>query len=283
MPLIVFILDVTDQVAGALGSLFVWGSDYLQLIMLSFAAAFVFMLVFKKISNQSRIAYHRDQIIGHLLEISIYRDRLSRILVGQAAVFKHTFFYLGSIGKPFLILVVPMLLLCMQIESRFGYQPIRIGEPFLIKAQLDPKVLPQMTSAIERIFCRPSPGVKLETPALRIASESRTYWRAVAKSSGTHRIRVGIDGDPLFVDKGIVAGGMHENLNPVMAKASSWQFVLNASATPITPDAGLLSLSIGYPKKRYSLFHWQLSPIVFFFVLSLAFGIPLKFWMKVKI
>lgn len=283
MQIILFILYAANQIGEMLSWIFSWVSDGLQLILISFTVAIVFMQGFKKISDQSRIAYHRNQIVGHLLEISIYRDQLSSILSGQAAMVKHGVFYLGCVGKPFLVLMLPMLIICLQVDNHFGYRPMNIGRSFIIKAELDPNSMPQVESALERIYCLPSSGLELETPALRIASENTTYWRAVAVVAGNHVMRFGISGEPIAMEKNIVVSDIQTRLSPVRAKTSSLYYSLYPTATPIAADAGFMSVSVDYPRRTYQFFGWQLSPIAFFFWVSLIFGIPIKFFLNVKI
>ena len=46
---------------------------YVYIVLISLVSAVIFLLIFKKTSNQQKITYHKDNVLGHVLQIPLYR------------------------------------------------------------------------------------------------------------------------------------------------------------------------------------------------------------------
>lgn len=262
---------------------FSWGSAVFNIIVISFFCALFLLFLFKRISNQEKIKLHQKNILGYFLDIAIYRDQFTRIILNQFHILKHILIYLRYVFVPLLIMMLPVIIVCMQIENRFGYLPIKINKSFIIHAALDGEITQNMESLIQKVQCKTSPEIFLETPPLRIASEGSVFWRARLTGKGPQFIQVEIDGTENGIKKNIMTVNNQEGFCPKRTKSNSFEYFLNSAETPISPDSIFKFLSVKYLPATYPFFFWNISPLVYFFILSICFGLVIKPFLKVNI
>ena len=126
-------------------------------------------------------------------------------------------------------------------------------------------------------------GIFLETPPLRIEADGDVYWRARLTGAGPQYAKVVIDGSEKIVKKKIVTDHNRERFSPVKMKENTWNYLLHSAETPIPADSYFKFLSVHYLPATYPFFFWEISPVLYFFILSLGFGLVLKPFMKVNI
>jgi len=278
-----FLFTSINKICDLIISPFSWGSSVFNIIIISFFCALFLLFLFKRISNQEKIKLHQKKILGYFLDIGIYRDQFTRTIVNQVHILKHIFIYLRYVLAPLLIMMLPVIIVCMQIENRLGYMPIQKNESFIIHAALDRKIMQNMESLIPKVNYKTSSGIILETPPLRVASEGSVFWRARLKETGPQFIQVGIDGIENDIKKNIMAVFNQEGFCPKRTKPNSFDYFLNSAETPIPPDSYFKFLSVQYLPATYPFFFWNISPVVYFFILSLGFGLVIKPFIKVNI
>jgi len=91
------------------------------------------LLVYKYLSSQEAIKEVKDRVKAHILEIRLFQD--DPVLMGRAvrAVLLANLKYLGLNLKPFLIVFLPIFLMLVQMETRFGYRPLLPNESALVR------------------------------------------------------------------------------------------------------------------------------------------------------
>lgn len=263
---------------------FSWGNAVLGLSLVSAVCAFILLLLFKKISDQEKIKYHKDKIVGYILEIGLFRDQFGKTLTNQVRIFYHNLIYLRYVATPFLLMMVPVILICMQLENYLGYQPFSEGGQFICKVSLDMDTSENIEGDLERVSIETSPGINLETRPLRIVEEGTLYFRAkITDDQKNQYVTVRLDGTKDAVHKEIVVLNDRKSFSPEKCKAGNLNYFLCTGEEPISSDSGFLSVAINYSKAYYPLLLWEFSPIIYFFILSLVFGLVIKPIIKVNI
>jgi len=261
---------------------FSWGSPVFNIIIISFFCALFLLFLFKRISNQEKIKIHQKKILGYFLDIGIYRDQFTRTIINQVHILKHIIIYLRYVFAPLLIMMLPVIIVCMQIENRLGYLPVQINNSFIIHAALDREITQNMESLIPKVNCKTSSGIVLETPPLRISSEGSVFWRARLKGTRPQFIQVGIDGIENGIKKKIMTVNNQEGFSLKRTKPNLFDYFLNSAEAPIPFDSFFKFLSVKYLPATYPFFFWNISPLVYFFILSIGFGLVIKPFMKVN-
>jgi len=262
---------------------FSWGSAVFNIIVISFFCALFLLFLFKRISNQDKIKLHQKKILGYFLDIGIYRDQFTRTIANQVHILKHIIIYLRYVFAPLLIMMLPVIIVCMQIENRLGYLPIQMNKSFIIHAALDRKILQNIESLIPKVYCKTSSGIVLETPPLRIVSDGSIFWRARLTGTGPQFVRIGVDDNENIVEKQIFTVNNQISFSPKKTKSNSFDYFFNSAEAPIPPDSYFKFLSVQYLPNTYPFFFWNISSVIYFFILSLFFGLIIKPFMKVNI
>jgi uncharacterized membrane protein (DUF106 family) len=243
----------------------------LSLLLFSVATGLLMVWIFGRVSDQAKIRRTRDRIQGNLIAVRLFQNSAGVFLRTQGRLFLDTLKYLGLSLKPMLVMIVPVLLILVQLNGRYGIRPLEVGESALVKVKVGQAGLldgatPARLSAEE--------GVTVETPPIRIPSEGEIAWRVRALSEGRHVLTVRV-GDRQ-VTKLVVAGGEPRFLSAARTGEGVAGMLLNPGEPPLDPSTGLESVSIGYPATILSIMGREVNWLIFFFVLSIAAGYLLK-------
>ena len=248
------------------------------MIFVSLLTGFLMLGIFRWTSNQSGIRRAKDRIKAHLLETRLFKDDFGQSIRAQGRVLAANGRYLGYAVKPMLVMVVPVMLLLVQLDVRFGARPLRIGEEALVRVRLaagaDPVALGLELEAPD--------GVTVTTPALRIADAGEIDWRVRAERPGRHwlvfRWPAGQERKSFFADTPALAG--------VSTKRTAGGF-LDRIAHP--GEAGLprggpiASIEVDYPAQRLPFFGGRIHWLVAYFGLSVLLGFAFKGVFKVEV
>jgi hypothetical protein len=255
-----------------------------NLAFLSLCCAFAVMVAFKRISNQEKIKYHQRKIFGFIFEMAIFRDQFSRIIANQVQIVKHNFIYLRYVLPPFIIIAIPVGLVCLQIENHLGHFPLSVNDHFILQAELDHQKSSDLKSDLFSVQCNTPPGVILETEPVRILSEAKVYWRGKIITPEPQTVSIGIKGVSPGVEKKIATPSSAGGFSRLRTKtAFLGEYIMNTAEKPIPADSPIKTIAINYRNAAYPFLCWQLSPVVYFFILSLVIGLILKPFLKVNI
>lgn len=256
----------------------------LQLVLLSLISTVLLLFIFKRISNQESIKLHKNKIFGNFLEIAIYRDQFLRSVICQATVLKHNLLYLKAIGTPLLIMLAPMILVCLQLEYRLGHQALKPGASFIIEAQIAHDRGTDQADILDDVIITTSETIALESPPLRRPSTGQIFWQARVSGAGTPNfISIGLPGSPPPVRKDLAVNNLTSRFSPEKRSMRSFGDILASGEDPIPPGSGIDRIRVAYAPAEYPFFQWTFSPIVYYFILTLLFGLLLKPFMKVNI
>lgn len=254
-----------------------------RLIIVSLVSGPLFLLAFKKLSNQDKIRAHKNQMVGYLLEIRLYKDYLIRTLSSMSGILKHYLLYLWYLLPPMLVLCLPLLFICLQLESRFGRSPLSENDVFFIHAELDGD---HATDAdLFEIRCDLSSNIELQTPSLRVTEENSVYWRAkVNQEAKNSYVRVYHSAASVTdaVEKEITtdeATGQPVFSDLRKIKKVSDIFLFGGESIP--KGSVFRSVAINYPVTKIPLIFWHLSPVSVFLILTIFTGMLAKPLIKV--
>lgn len=258
---------------------------YVDIVIISAISALLFLFIFKKVSNQEMIRRYKNKIVGHILQIRLYRDKPLLTLRGILSILGNNLVYLRYTLLPLIVIIIPVLLICVQLNNRLGYSPLGRDKSFIIRGELDKNVVPDVSKGLEKIRCKTSDGIILETPPMRILSEGRIFWRARASSSDDKEefFRIRMNGRPGNVKKMVVTSNTKKGF---CAKKRKWDMsaFFTANAEDFIPkDSPFCSITVNYDRATYPFLFWNADPIVLYFIFTLIFGFILKTVVKVSL
>ena len=259
-------------------------SPWYGIAAVSLLTSVVMLLIFRCTSNQAAIRRAKDRIRAHLLELRLYRDDMRVLLRAQKDILLANLAYLGHSLRPLVVMIVPVVLILIQLNAHYGYQPLRPNESAIIAARF--------AQASDLDMCRlelivPS-GLRVETPPLRIPSQREVDWRISARRPGRYTVRI-IVGEG-SVEKEVVVGDAHTRVSPERVGSSLervgsslWAVMMNPGERPLPEGSAVRAVAVQYKPAALPFFRWNIHWLVAFFILSIAFGFALKGVFRVEV
>jgi len=259
--------------------------SYLDILIISAISAILFLIIFKKTSNQERIKSYKNKIIGHILQIRLYKDHPSLTIRSILSIFGYNFIYLRYALVPMVFIIVPVLVISVQLNNRYGYSPVHIDKSFIIRAELDKTAVPDVRKSIQKIGCTTSDGMVLETPPMGIVSEATVLWRAkvIDAKSPAQTFTMTMDGRPGSVTKKIISAMTKDGISPEKTKWHLDNLFVNNAEGFIPETSSFEAVTVTYQHATYPFLLWNTDPIVLYFIWTLIFGLVFKPIIKVTI
>jgi uncharacterized membrane protein (DUF106 family) len=139
----------------------------------------VLLWIWKRCSNQERIAFAKRQARARLYAMRLYADDPALVLRAQGQLLIWAARYMAGALRPTAITIVPILVLFLQLDNVYGRRAPAPGESALVTAQLSGGTdLSTLSATLE------GRGVAVETAAVRIPGRRQICWRVRALPGG---------------------------------------------------------------------------------------------------
>ncbi len=241
------------------------------MLWLSFLTAVVVLVVYKLLSSQEAIAKTKDRLKALILEIRLFQE--DPVLMGRAvrALLATNLTYLRLNMKPFLIVFVPLFLMLVQMESRFGYRPLLPKESAVVRTSWKDGVPPGSGPSPVLI---PEEGLSLESPPLRMERRNEIDWKIRANRMGATGFVLKTKDDSVPVR--VVVSDELLPVSPRNVPEGSLDLLWYPAGQHLPRDGDLLSVEIGYPRRDFLIFGTTMHWIWPFLFASLLAGYLLK-------
>ena len=249
---------------------------WLSNTIISAVVAVFLLTIFKYTSNQIGIGRTRDNIKANMLVLKLFKDSMAVTLQAQCRIFKGILLLLVYTIKPMALVIVPACLLLAQMGLWYQFRPLQPGEETILTMNLNDKInSPWPSVSIEHM-----PAAEVVMGPSRILSKRGICWKIRAHTVGYHRIVFLVDGQEIEKDLAIGNGFMR-----VGTKRSGWHWTDILSyplEKPFASGSTVQSVSIDYPERisRTSGSDWW---VVYFFAVSLVFGMIFKPILKIRL
>ena len=179
---------------------------------------------------------------------------------------------MGHAMVPMLWMIVPVLLILIQMNLWYGYEPLREGESALVTASIEGETpLVDMPLRLEA-----DEGITVETPPVRIESLREVSWQVRADSPGQHMLRLVYgEGEGEEVTQAVQVRGGFVKIGPVRVRGV-WNELWNPSPDPLPAEAPVSQIEVLYPEAEANIFGFRMHWVIAFFILSLVFGFAFK-------
>jgi uncharacterized membrane protein (DUF106 family) len=225
------------------------------------------LVVFKRTSDQARLAAVKRSIHAALFEIRLFNDDLRAIMRAQLEMLRHNGTYLRLSLAPMLWVIVPLAFVIGQLQFHYGYAPLQPGDRVLLKVQL-------REGSGEGVVLEAPPEVRLDTPAVWLPGAKEVVWRVSPSRAGRYDLRVKVGSDTYT--KSLRAAGGVVRRSPMRLDTSIVNQFLYPSEPPLPDDAPVAAITVAYPEQDLEVFGWSLNWMVWYFGLSLIFAFALR-------
>jgi hypothetical protein len=251
------------------------------LAVISALSGVVLLVLYKYTSPQRAIKKVKDRIKAGLLEIRLFKDDLGIVSGAIGRLFLRDIpFYLGCNIIPLVPLIIIVLPILVQLDTRYGFEPLRPGDRFVLEATLSEGLDP-VNDAVELNL---PDGLKLEAGPVRIPSKREVACRIMVERESEYEVAIRVCGQE-FVKK-IEAAATRSALSTARYSASRTLDVLfHPAESPLPAGAPLESVKIRNHSRASMLgIDGDLWPWLWIFcIVGLAFGFALKGVFRVNI
>ena len=249
-----------------------WG-----LLWVSVLTAVLALLIYRWFSSQESIRRTKDRMKAHILEMRLFQQ--DPVLMGRAvhSALRSNLSYLRLNLKPFLFMFIPVVLILIQMEARFGFRPLQPGDSVLVKTFWRSDPSREKDTPVRLVL---SDGISIESPSLRVKENREIDWRIHVEKWGEASIS-------LQSSEGTVT--LPLEVSDRMVPVSSWNGGKNAldrvfypAAYPLPSHGNLAVIEIDYPRREMDILGHSVHWVWPFFVITLLAGYLLKGFFRVQ-
>lgn len=254
------------------------------LVVVSLLTSIGMLLVFKRTSDQKRLAALKRQIHAALFEIRLFNDDLRAVFRAQGEMLRHNLTYLRLSFVPMLWMILPLVLVIAQLQFHYGYSGLRPGEPVLLKAQVR-EGSTAIASAREGVVHASNradtgaalaapPDIDVQTPAVWIPATREVIWRIAPRAPGEYELQVRVGSEQYA--KSIRVSDAVVRRSPERLERGFLNQLLYPAEAPLPSGAAVTSISVGYPERAIPVFGTELHWLIVYFALSMVFAFALR-------
>jgi uncharacterized membrane protein (DUF106 family) len=246
------------------------------LIFISVLTGGVMLFLFRLTSNQQAMKEVKTRISAYFLELRLYSHDISNVMASQGKILRSNLSYMKLSLVPAVVMIVPVILVMVQLNLRYASSQLRPGETALVKV----KVSEGFDVMRNRLDLECGEGIEKASPGVRIPSLNEVCWKIKLTEPGVHSINLNSQAGRVEMP---IYGS--DRLVPVygMAKKSSLgEAVLNPGSPRVPSEVPIESVEITYRPMEFRLLGISLSWLWTFLIISFAFGLCLKFLLKVE-
>ncbi len=242
---------------------------WFDLIVWPVLGGIIALLVYKYTSNQAGITRAKGQIKMRLVEIRLFSHDLVMVVQATGHILFNNGKYLGLNIVPMLVMFVPIMSMLVQLEARYAFDPMEVGQEELLELELD---LEHCDVPVTAVRLELPAGVSQVGEPVR-TPDGRVFWRVRAEAPGDWLMSIHV-GDTV-VEKGLAVGGDPRKV-PIM-RTKTLNALLYPGEAGLPGDSPVYDVRIRYPERELAyLPDGETGILMLFFVLSLVAGFALK-------
>jgi hypothetical protein len=231
-----------------------------SLTIIAIAFGIAMLWIFRRFSNQPRIALAKRKIRANLYAFRLYASEPSLIFRAQKQLLLWNARYLALMLRPTAVVLVPTTLLLLALDAMYAHRPLSPGESAIVTAQFgDGADVRSLAPTLEGAH------IAVESPSVRIPDLRQFSWRvrAIGPMSGRVILRVAGTSFSKSVSSGASSGFIAERR---VVSLLDW---LRYPGEPLLPSGPLRWIGVSYPAARMDIFGFGAHWLVWFLAVSL--------------
>jgi uncharacterized membrane protein (DUF106 family) len=255
------------------------------LVVVSLLTAIAMLLIFRKTSDQKRLAAVKRQIHAAIFEIRLFNDDLRAIFRAQGEILRHNLTYLRLSVVPMLWMIPPLVLVIAQLQFHYGYAGLRPGEPVLLTAQVREGIsvmggrptdaVHASSAGADAAAALAAPAaIDVQTPAVWIPATREVIWRIAPRTPGEYELQVRVG--PGTYAKTVRVSDAVARRSPVRLAPGFLNQLLYPAEAPLPADAAVTSITLAYPERDIAVFGFALHWMIVYFAFSMIFAFALR-------
>lgn len=244
-----------------------WGLAFASLI-----TGAVMVFIFKYISNQEAIRRAKARVRGFFLEVWIYKHEFRTVMGSVGRILKANFKYMRYAVAPLLVMIIPVVLIMVHLNLRYGYRPLNLNETAVLTVRWENSSVLRDTS----LKALGGEGINIETKPVRALGKNEATWRISGSKPGVHSVTVYWEGGDVAKDIAFEEDRVVK-LSPRRSAVSSVvDAFFSPGEKPLPRESGVAAVYVNYPEVEMNVLGLEVHWIIVFFILSIAAGFALK-------
>ena len=242
--------------------------------LISLGIGWLMVVVFGYTSNQKAIHIAKEHLKAHLLALRLFQDQIPVVIRSYGRIFLATGRYLQLAFKPLLFVILPLTFMVVQLDRYLGLTPMQAGQPFLVKARVNPETLNDASLQLPT-------GLATTAPAVHVPSENEVAWRVVAERDGYYDLNVQAS-DQTMVKRVVVASSL-ARLSPIRLRGQFWERIFVSGEPALPQNSPIQAIEVQYPARSIAFAGVEWNWIWLFLVLSMIAGFLFKSILGIEI
>jgi hypothetical protein len=234
----------------------------ISLTVLGILTGLAILPVFGRFSNNTGITLAKRKIRAALYEFRLFGDEPRLVFRAQGQLLLWNARYIGLVLKPAAVVVVPIIVLMMLMDTVYGHRALQVGENTVVTASMADSIDLNAVSPELR-----GTNIAIETPSVRIPDRHEVAWGVRATRVGQGKLWLGVPGGSSAVAKSVDVGpGLRIISERRVASLLDW--LLYPGERLLPHDSPFRWIDIQYPDAGVQLFGFSIPWIVWFIVVS---------------
>jgi len=250
------------------------GPRLVQMFYLSVLSGLVMLKLFGWISNQAAITTIKRALHAGLLEMYLYRDRLSMLFRAAGKTFLLNGLYFSQMVLPLLFLLIPCVILLAQFNLRYDAIWFRTGESAVLRVNVTEN------TRFESCSISVSEGIQVESKPVRVVSLAQLNWRLRATQRGRQSVIVTCGSTQVTK---IMQIGRGKGRLVSRLYQDAFKSFLYPGARQLDPAGTIKEIRLAYPRALYYPYGIKMHWLALFLVVSIGTGWLFKGVLRVEL
>jgi len=146
----------------------------LGLCLLSLLTGIGVLWVVGKTTPQQTVKHARDRMDSAVYEIRLFLDSPKRVVLSLGRLIFNSVVYIASMLPAFIILAIPLGMMALSLESRYGLAPLQQNTPVVVQVELAPEALGR------ELRVEAGPGLSITSPLMFVEDTHEVFFRMEA-------------------------------------------------------------------------------------------------------
>ncbi len=224
--------------------------------------------VFRHTADQQALRRTKKRLQAHLLELRLFANEPAVVWNAQKDLLRANADFMRLMLRPAALMMVPMILLLAQLQGLYGLRPLSVGQAAIVTMQMRRPIRPESAPPI----LQAPAGMVVETPPVRVLSDSQITWRVRPQAEVSGLLRVALPGE--LLEKYIEAGRGLSRLSRRRTRLAP-SLLWHSAEWPLRSDA-VEWIEVRYPPAKVRFLGTQADWLVWFLSVSLVSAWLLK-------
>lgn len=160
---------------------------FVTLVAISLITAVAILYVVRWTTPARWIVRARSQIAAAIYEVRLFLDSPVRVILAQGRLLGYSAVYILALMPALIVMSLPMGLIYLQLDNRYGFEPVAVGEPVVLEVRV--------SGGTGDVGVDTGDRAELTAPPVRDPAGGAVYFRLVVREPGSLSVSVTAGGD----------------------------------------------------------------------------------------